>query len=70
MPSAEPRPMGRVIVCSDGTEIYGSTDDELVARLEAHVREAHPEIAGRLSREEILVLSRVEPSPRQTKSST
>jgi hypothetical protein len=47
--------MMKAIWCPDGTVIRGKSDDELIAGLEAHFVEAHPELVGLLSREEILV---------------
>jgi predicted small metal-binding protein len=46
--------MTKVIHCPCGTDVRGETDDELVAAVEEHVKENHPEQAGSLSREEIL----------------
>lgn len=46
--------MMKAIRCPDGTVIRGRSDDELIAGLEAHFVEAHPELVGLLSREEIL----------------
>jgi predicted small metal-binding protein len=46
--------MAKVIHCPCGTDVRGETDDELVAAVEEHVKENHPEQAGKMSREEIL----------------
>lgn len=51
--------MAKIITCSDGVVVRGDTDDELVEKTERHQREAHPELAGQLSREEILALAAV-----------
>ena len=46
--------MARVIVCEDGVVIHGRDDDELVANARKHIQEAHPDLVGKLSREELL----------------
>jgi len=46
--------MAKVINCDCGAVISGETDDELVAAAERHVREAHPDLAGKISREDFL----------------
>ena len=33
------------------------TDDELVAQVEAHVNRAHPELVGKLSRDDVLAMA-------------
>jgi hypothetical protein len=38
----------------DGLVMHGETDDELVANVLDHVAEAHPDLAGQLTREDIL----------------
>jgi hypothetical protein len=47
--------MAKAFTCErDGTVIRGATDDELVANVERHVREAHPDLVGKLSSGDIL----------------
>lgn len=46
--------MARVINCECGQVIHGSDDDELVARAQEHVDANHPELVGKLSRDDIL----------------
>lgn len=46
--------MGKVINCECGEVVRADNDDELVSKVEAHVREAHPELVGKLSRDDIL----------------
>lgn len=46
--------MARVIVCEDGVVIHGQNDDELVANAFKHIQEAHPDLVGKLSREDFL----------------
>jgi hypothetical protein len=47
--------MGKTFECEkDGVVIRGGDDDELVENVERHVAEAHPELVGKLSRDDIL----------------
>jgi predicted small metal-binding protein len=46
--------MSKLINCECGAVVRGETDDELVKAAEKHVTEAHPELVGKLSREDIL----------------
>jgi hypothetical protein len=49
--------MEKLIKCSDGAVIRGKDDDDLVASLEAHVLEAHPDLVGVFSRAEIVAMA-------------
>lgn len=49
--------MGKLINCECGEVVRGETDDELVAAAVAHVEASHPELVGKLSREDILAMS-------------
>ena len=44
----------KVVHCVCGTDVEAETDDELVAKVEQHVQERHPEMVGQTSREQIL----------------
>ena len=46
--------MAKVVNCECGTTVRGETDDELVSNVEAHVQSHHPEMAGKMSREDVL----------------
>ena len=46
--------MGKRIDCECGEVVRAATDDELVAKVEAHVASDHPELVGKLSREDVL----------------
>ena len=46
--------MGKVINCECGEIVRADTDDELVSKVEAHVNQAHPDLVGKLSRDDIL----------------
>jgi hypothetical protein len=50
--------MAKVIMCEDGFLIRGASDGGLVAKAEAHVRDAHPELVGTLSRDKFLVMAK------------
>jgi predicted small metal-binding protein len=45
--------MSRQIKCECGFVARGETDDEVVARIEDHIRSDHPELVETLSRHEI-----------------
>jgi hypothetical protein len=47
--------MAKLFTCKrDGFGMRGASDDELVAQVERHIAEAHPDLVGKLSRDEIL----------------
>jgi predicted small metal-binding protein len=45
--------MSRQIKCECGFVARGETDDEVVARIEDHIRTDHPQLVEALSRDEI-----------------
>jgi predicted small metal-binding protein len=49
--------MAKVVHCECGTDVQGETDDELVANVEQHVQERHPDMVGQMSREQILEMA-------------
>lgn len=49
--------MTLVVHCPCGTDVSGESEDELVAAVEAHVKQDHPEQAGELGREQILEMA-------------
>jgi catechol 2,3-dioxygenase-like lactoylglutathione lyase family enzyme len=50
--------MASTFTCKqDGVVIRGATDDELVANVDRHARENHPELVGKLSRADILAMA-------------
>jgi hypothetical protein len=50
--------MAKVFECErDGVVMRGEDDDELVASVERHVADAHPDLVGKLSRDDILASS-------------
>ena len=52
--------MGRVINCECGQVIRGDSDDELVAKAQQHVDQNHPDLVGKLSREDFLGMAEEE----------
>jgi predicted small metal-binding protein len=52
--------MAKLIECEDGFVVRGDDDDELVANAERHIAEAHPDLVGKLSRDEILAMAKDE----------
>jgi len=52
--------MGKLINCECGEVVRGGDDDELVANAEAHVGEAHPDLVGKISREDLLGMAEEE----------
>jgi predicted small metal-binding protein len=49
--------MTKVIDCECGEIVRAESDDELVSTVEAHVAQAHPELVGKLSRDDILAMA-------------
>ena len=49
--------MAKVINCECGEIVRADTDDELVRRVEQHVSEAHPDLVGKMSRQDILSMA-------------
>jgi predicted small metal-binding protein len=45
--------MSRQIKCECGFVARGETDEDVVARIEDHIRSDHPELVDTLSRDEI-----------------
>ena len=46
--------MAKVINCECGEVVRADSDDELVQKVERHVGAAHPELVGKMSRDDIL----------------
>jgi predicted small metal-binding protein len=46
--------MAKQITCECGTVLRGDSDDEVVARTEEHIRSDHPELVGKVTREDLL----------------
>ena len=52
--------MAKVINCQCGYTVRGADDDELVRNAEQHMAEAHPDMAGTMSREQVLAMAQEE----------
>jgi hypothetical protein len=46
--------MAKIIRCEDGNVVRGETDDELFEAAMAHIRAAHPDLVGKVTREQLL----------------
>jgi predicted small metal-binding protein len=46
--------MAKQVDCPCGETVRGESDDELVSNVEAHVQDQHPDMVGKMSREQIL----------------
>jgi predicted small metal-binding protein len=51
--------MARQITCECGHIVHGETEDEVVERTFDHLRNDHPQIADRITRDEIVALIEV-----------
>jgi predicted small metal-binding protein len=49
--------MAKAVDCPCGVTVRGETDDELVANVEQHVREDHPDRVGTMSRDQIMEMA-------------
>jgi predicted small metal-binding protein len=49
--------MAYVINCDCGYTARGETEDELIQDAEAHIRDQHPDMVGKVSRDELLAQS-------------
>jgi hypothetical protein len=46
--------MNKIINCECGQVIRAADDDDLVAQVDDHIKIDHPDLVGRLSREDVL----------------
>jgi predicted small metal-binding protein len=49
--------MPKVINCECGEVLRADSDDELVQKVGRHVEQAHPELVGKMSRDDILAMA-------------
>ena len=49
--------MALIMTCECGEVARGETEDELVAAVERHVAEQHPDLMGKFSRDDILAMA-------------
>jgi len=46
--------MEKIINCECGETIRAESDEELISKVKSHVGQAHPELVGKMSRDDIL----------------
>jgi len=49
--------VSKVVNCECGQTVRAEDEDELVAKVEAHVNSDHPELVGKLTRQDIIAMS-------------
>jgi len=49
--------MSKVINCECGEDVRADSDDDLVQKVQRHVGEAHPELVGKMSRDDVLAMA-------------
>jgi hypothetical protein len=49
--------VAKLINCECGEVVRGETDDELVAAATAHIDRDHPDLVGKLSRDDLLAMA-------------
>jgi predicted small metal-binding protein len=49
--------MAKVINCECGYVVRGADDDELIRNAEEHIRQDHPDLVGKMSRDDLLALA-------------
>jgi hypothetical protein len=49
--------MGKIINCECGRVVTADTDEELIAQVEEHVATDHPDLVGKLSRDDLLAMA-------------
>ena len=49
--------MAKVVNCECGQVVRGETDEELVANVEGHIAASHPDLVGKMSREDMLAMA-------------
>lgn len=49
--------MAKLVNCECGEVVRADTEDELVEKVDRHVKEKHPELVGKLSRPDVLAMA-------------
>ena len=49
--------MGKAVNCECGELVHASTDDEVIAKVQAHVNAKHPDLIGKLTKADILAMA-------------
>jgi predicted small metal-binding protein len=52
--------MAKVLNCECGYIVRGADDDELLANVESHIAEQHPDLVGTVTREDLLSMAEEE----------
>lgn len=52
--------MSKVINCECGEVVRAQSDVELVQKVERHVGESHPDLVGKMSRDDVLAMAEEE----------
>lgn len=52
--------MAKVVNCECGYIVRGTDDEELLEKVEKHIAEQHPDLAGTITREEMLSMAEEE----------
>jgi predicted small metal-binding protein len=52
--------MAKVIKCECGYVARGETDEKLLAEAERHIKSDHPDLAGRIGRDDLLAMAEEE----------
>jgi hypothetical protein len=51
--------MGKLINCECGQVIQAETDEDLLARADAHIQQDHPDLVGHISHADLLAMAEV-----------
>ena len=49
--------MAKIINCECGHVVRGEDEEDLIVNAEEHMRKAHPDLVGRVSREDLLEMA-------------
>ncbi len=49
--------MAKVINCECGEVVRAESDDELVQKVQQHVGDSHPELVGKMTRDDVLAMA-------------
>jgi len=49
--------MGKAVNCECGEPVQASTDEEVIAKVRAHVEAEHPDLTGKLTVADILAMA-------------
>jgi predicted small metal-binding protein len=52
--------MAKLINCECGYVIRAEDDDELLGQAERHIQESHPELVGKVTRDDLLAMAEEE----------